>query len=155
MKQTTLCYIEKDEKYLMLHRTKKENDINKDKWIGIGGHIEPGETALDCARREIFEETGLSAKDIHYRGVVTFHSDIYESEQMHLFSVYDFEGDITECDEGELEWIDKSELFSLPMWEGDKIFLSLIANPKEKFFELTLSYSKDNLKSAVLNGKAI
>ena len=151
MLNTSLCYIKCKDKVLMLHRTKKDKVINKDKWIGIGGHFEPGETPQECALREIFEETGLTVTDMRYRGVVTFHSDIYPSEQMHLFSVYDFEGEITECDEGELEWIEKSKLLSLPMWEGDKIFLKLIANPDEEFFHLTLNYCGDTLQNADLN----
>ena len=155
MKQTTLCYIEQDNKYLMLHRVKKENDINKDKWIGVGGHFEPGETAEDCMKREILEETGLTALSYRYRGIVTFHSDIYDSEQMHLFTVEKFEGDIAECDEGTLEWIDKSKLLSLPMWEGDKIFLKLIADRNQDFFHLTLTYRGDSLAEAILNGVAL
>ena len=113
MKQTTLCYIEKDEKYLMLHRTKKENDINKDKWLGIGGHFEQGEDAQSCMKREIKEETGLTPLSFQYRGIVTFLSDIYSPEQMHLFTVDKFCGEIIECDEGNLEWIKKVYIYNL------------------------------------------
>lgn len=155
MKQTTLCYIEKDEKYLMLHRVKKENDMNKDKWIGIGGHFEPGEDAQACMKREIKEETGLTPLSYRYRGIVTFLSDTYSPEQMHLFTIDKFCGTITECDEGNLEWIKKDDLISLPMWEGDKIFLNLIANPDCKFFELTLSYQGEKLTKAILDGTDI
>ena len=151
MKNTTLCYIEKDEKYLMLHRIKKENDENRDKWIGIGGKFEGGESPFDCALREIREETGLLAKKLEYRGVVTFVSNEYGTEYMHLFTCKIFEGEILpECDEGRLEWIDKERLYTLPMWEGDKIFLNLLDTEK-RFFSLKLEYEKDRLVSHVLD----
>ncbi len=148
MKNTTLCYIEKDNMYLMLHRTKKKNDINYDKWIGIGGKFESGETPQECMLREIKEETGLTATEYKYRGIVTFISDIYEPEAMHLYSVYGFEGDIIECDEGQLEWICKDSLYELTMWQGDKIFLEAIADRDREFFELELIYKGDHLISA-------
>ncbi len=151
---TSLCYIEQDEKYLMLHRIKKENDENKDKWIGIGGKFEEGESPEECAKREIKEETGLDIFDLRYRGIVTFVSDIYPTEYMHLFTCKDFKGDIKECDEGKLEWIKKSDLFALNLWEGDKIFLRLI-DTDTPFFSLKLCYEGDNLVKAVLNGKVI
>ena len=147
MKNTTLCYIEKDEAYLMLHRIKKENDENRDKWIGIGGKFEPGETPYECARREILEETGLIANTLSYRGIVTFVSDIYGTEYMHLFTTCDFSGKISEnCSEGILTWVKKSEATSLPIWEGDKIFLSLL-DTDTPFFSLKLEYEGDRLVS--------
>ena len=150
MKTTTLCYIEKDERYLMIHRTKKENDENRDKWIGIGGKLEYGETPFDCIRREITEETGLTAKKINYRGIITFVSDKYGTEYMHLFTCSDFSGTVlSQCEEGVLEWIEKSTLYSLPMWEGDKIFLDII-NTDAPFFSLKLVYEGDQLVSHTL-----
>lgn len=147
MKNTTLCYIEKDGKYLMLHRIKKENDENRDKWVGIGGKFEDGESPFDCARREIKEETDLIAKTLEYRGIVTFVSNEYGTEYMHLFKCRDFSGTLTkDCDEGKLEWIEKERLKALPMWEGDKIFLELL-DKDVNFFSLKLSYSKDRLIS--------
>ncbi len=150
MLNTTLCYIEKDEKYLMLHRVKKKNDMNHDKWIGIGGKLEGGESPFDCARREIREETGLCALDLSYRGIVTFISDEFGTEYMHLFHTADFEGEIREdCEEGNLEWIEKERLLSLPIWEGDKIFLSLL-DKAVPFFSLKLCYEGERLISHTL-----
>ncbi len=150
MINTTLCYIEKDGAYLMLHRVKKENDINRDKWIGIGGKFEPGESPFDCARREIQEETGLIATSLSYRGIITFISSDYGTEYMHLFTSDQFEGQILEnCDEGKLEWVKKDEVYNLPIWEGDKIFLRLIEK-KSDFFSLKLVYEKDTLVNSVL-----
>ena len=147
MKNTALCYIEKDEHYLMLHRTKKINDENSGKWVGIGGKFEYGESPFDCARREIFEETGLVAKKLIYRGIVTFVSYEYGTEYMHLFTSSEFSGKITDdCDEGVLSWVEKSKIFSLPMWEGDKIFLELL-DREPRFFSLKLEYSGDKLIS--------
>lgn len=154
MKMTSLCYIEDDEKYLMLHRVKKENDENRDKWIGIGGKFEEGESPEECALREIKEETGIDVFDLKYRGIVTFVSNIYPTEYMHLFKATDFDGDIKECDEGNLEWILKKDLLSLNLWEGDKIFLKLL-DEEIPFFSLKLVYDKDVLKKAVLNGEVI
>lgn len=154
MKNTTLCYIEKDSSYLMLYRIKKENDENKDKYIGIGGRIEEKESPEDCILREAYEETGLSLKNLEYRGLVTFVSDIYETEFMHLFHCDDFCGNLKECDEGELLWVKKEKLFSLPMWEGDKIFLDLLEQ-KVPFFSLKLEYEGDNLKRVKLNNEEI
>ena len=153
MKMTSLCYLEKDEKYLMLHRTKKVNDENHDKWIGVGGKFEDRESPEDCMRREVLEETGLTVTDFCYRGIVTFVSDTYPTEYMHLFTVTDWTGEEKECDEGELAWIEKKKLLSLPMWEGDLIFLNLIADSKTPFFSLKLTYAGETLTEAVLNGK--
>ncbi len=155
MKRTTLIYIENDAgKYLMLHRTRKKNDVNKDKWIGVGGKIEQGETPEMCARREMLEETGLTAGLLAYRGIVHFNSDTDPSEEMHLFHTFEYSGEIKDCDEGELEWIDKGALYDLPIWEGDKIFLKLL-EANEPFFELTLNYKGSHLESASLNGTEI
>lgn len=154
MKNSTLCYIEKDGKYLMLHRIKKENDINHDKWIGIGGKFEDGESPEECMLREAKEETGLDIKSYSFRGIVTFVSDIYETEYMHLFTADGFTGNISECDEGCLEWIKKEKLYDLTLWEGDRIFLKLIEKPCP-FFSLKLEYCKDTLVSATLNGNKL
>lgn len=150
MKQTTLCYIERDNQYLMLHRTKKADDENRDKWIGIGGHIEPGETPLACILRECKEETGLTLLDARYRGVVHFRSDVWPDEDMHLFTATRFEGTMTECDEGELAWIDKDRLLELTLWEGDRIFLKLLETRRDRF-DLTLRYRGEALESATLD----
>ena len=154
MINTTLCYIEQDGKYLMLHRIKKEKDVNRDKWIGIGGKFEDKESPEDCVLREAFEETGLTLEKIKYRGIVTFVSDRYETEWMHLFTSDQFSGKIKDCDEGVLEWIEKDALYSLPIWEGDKIFLRLL-DENAPFFSLKLSYKGDVLQEAVLNGEVI
>ena len=154
MKQTTLCYLERGDEYLMLHRTKKENDENHDKWIGVGGKFEANESPEDCMRREIFEETGLCVSEYRYRGIVTFVSDIYETEYMHLFTVTDWTGEARECDEGELAWIKKQKLFDLTLWQGDRIFLKLLQEDVP-FFSLKLTYQGDNLLEAILNGQKI
>ena len=154
MKQTTLCYLERGDEYLMLHRIKKKNDENHDKWIGVGGKFEAGESPEDCMHREIFEETGLTVTDYRYRGIVTFVSDIYETEYMHLFTVTDWTGEARECDEGELAWIKKQKLFDLTLWQGDRIFLRLLQEDVP-FFSLKLTYRGDELQEAVLNGKKI
>ena len=154
MKMTTLCYPERNGKYLMLHRTKKQNDENHDKWIGVGGKFENGESPEDCMRREVLEETGLTVTAFRYRGIVTFVSDIYPCEYMHLFTCSDWKGEIKECDEGDLAWIDKTELRRLTLWEGDRIFLDLLER-NEPFFSLKLIYEGDALKSAILNGQEI
>ncbi len=131
----------------MIHRVKKKNDMNKDKWLGVGGKFEAGESPFDCARREIKEECGVSPKDLRYRAVITFVSDLYGTEYMHLFTAEGYEGEINyECDEGVLEWVKKEDVPSLPIWEGDKIFLDLI-NKEERFFSLKLTYEGDRLVS--------
>ncbi len=155
MINTSLCYIEKDNKYLMLHRVKKQNDLNHDKWIGIGGKFLYGESPEECVLREAREETGLTLTELHYRGIVTFLSDEWGGEYMHLFSAYNFEGDLKECDEGNLEWIEKSQVEALPIWQGDKIFLRLIADKEQPFFSLKLEYKGEELIKATLNGKTI
>lgn len=154
MIQSTLIYIEKEGKYLMLHRVRKKNDVNKDKWIGVGGKFEPGETPEACARREVREETGLEMDQLSYRGVVQFRSNEAESEDMHLFSSRAFHGDLIDCDEGVLEWIDKRRLLELQLWEGDRVFLHLLAI-EQPFFRLLLRYEGDHLAEAVLDGAAI
>lgn len=154
MINTTLCYIERDDEYLMLHRVKKENDINKDKWIGLGGKFEENESPEECLLREVYEESGLCLTSWRYRGIVTFVNTKCESEFMHLFTADGFEGEIGACDEGELEWIKKSRLMELTLWEGDKIFLRLLEG-NEPFFSLKLSYDGDDLVSAKLNGRNI
>ena len=154
VKQTTLCYLEKGDSYLMLHRVKKENDANKDKWIGVGGGFEAGESPEDCMKREILEETGFTVKAWRYRGIVTFVSDVYPTEYMHLFTVTDWEGEQKVCDEGDLAWIKKEDLLSLPMWEGDKIFLKLL-DEDASFFSLKLCYEGGKLVYSELNGKGM
>lgn len=151
---TTLIYIERGGSYLMLHRTKKENDCNHDKWIGIGGKFERGESPEECMLREAKEETGLTLTSYRYRGIVTFVSDRWEPEYMHLFTADDFTGTLRTCDEGELAWIRKSDLLALPAWEGDKIFLRLL-DENVPFFSLKLRYEGETLAEAKLNGKAL
>ena len=150
MINTCLCYIEKEGKYLMLHRVKKENDLNHDKWVGIGGKFEMGETPEEACLRESFEETGLTLKNLSYRGLVTFVSDEWGTEYMHLFHSNSFEGHLKECDEGNLEWVEKSDVYNLPLWAGDKIFLKLLEKDIP-FFSLKLVYEGEKLINAVLN----
>ena len=152
---STLCYIEKDGKYLMLHRTVKKNDVNKDKWIGVGGHFEADESPEECILREVKEETGYTLTSYRFCGIVTFVSGNGVTEYMHLFTADGFEGEPIVCDEGELEWVDIDKIELLHIWEGDKIFLRLLAE-KVPFFSLKLVYDgHDGLISAVLNGKEI
>ena len=154
MLYSTLCYIEKDGKTLMLHRVKKEHDANKDKWIGIGGKFEDGESPEDCVLREVLEETGLTLNSYRYRGIVTFVSDRWETEYMHLFSADGFSGELRDCDEGVLEWVSREKRDSLPAWEGDKIFLRLL-DEGAPFFSLKLRYEGEKLREAVLDGNPL
>ena len=148
---TTLCYIEKDNAYLMMHRVKKKNDINKDKYIGVGGHIEHGESPEDCILREIKEETGLDAINIRLRGLLSFVIDDYD-EYSFLYTCDDYSGEIKDCDEGELVWVDKDKINDLPLWEGDKIFFELL-NKRADFFSLKLVYINNELTDVYLDGK--
>ncbi len=154
MINSTLCYIEHEGKYLMLHRIKKKNDINHDKWIGIGGRFEEHESPYDCVIREAKEETGLTLIDPRYRGIVTFTTNEPYTEQMHLFTCTEYEGELTECDEGALEWVDKDKICDLPIWEGDKVFLRLIAADCP-FFSLKLTYEEDRLTEVILDNKKL
>ncbi len=149
---TTLCYIEKNDSYLMLHRIKKENDINKDKWIGIGGHFENAESPEECLLREVKEETGLTLNSYRFRGIVTFVTVQGVSEYMCLFTSDDFSGELTVCDEGELEWVKKDRFSELNLWEGDYIFLRLLEE-RQDFISLKLVYDGDKLVEAVLDGE--
>ena len=155
MINTTLCYIEQDGKYLLLHRVKKKNDINKDKWIGIGGKFMEWESPEDCIRRECLEETGLTLIQPKYRGIVTFISDgMDQTEFMHLFTATEFSGELKECDEGNLEWVDKATVRDLPHWAGDLISLALLEGG-EPFFSLKLTYVGSTLTEALLNEEKV
>jgi 8-oxo-dGTP diphosphatase len=154
MINTTLCHIEKDGKYLMMHRVKKENDLNHDKWVAIGGKFESGESPEEANAREVLEETGLTLGKVRYCGIVTFVSDEWGTEYMHLFHTTEFSGDLIECNEGDLCWVDIKEVYNLPIWEGDKIFLKLLEE-KAPFFSLKIEYVGDTLVNAVLNGEKI
>ena len=149
---TTLCYICRGEDYLMLHRVKKAHDLNHDKWIGIGGKFEDKESPEDCLLREVWEETGLTLTRYRYRGIITFISDQWPTEYMHLFTADGFTGSLKECDEGVLEWLPRRRLLELPHWEGDAIFLKLIEDDGQPFFSLKLRYEGEVLVEAVLNG---
>lgn len=151
MNFTTLCYIEKDGCYLMLHRTAKEKDANKDKWIGLGGKFEPGESPEECVLREVKEEAGVELTEYAFRGIVTFASDTWEDEYMCLFTATEYEGELSDCDEGELAWVEKERIPALNLWEGDRIFLRLLEKRNE-FFSLKLCYEGEALVSAVLDG---
>ena len=154
MKNTSRCYIERDGCYLMLHRTKKVNDENHDKWIGVGGKFEEGESPEECMLREVQEETGLTLTAWRYRGIVTFVSNEWSGEYMHLFTADGYSGELKSCEEGELEWVEKQRLLSLPIWEGDKIFLRLL-DSEQPFFSLKLRYEGERLVAAALGGKAM
>ena len=151
---TTLCYIEKDGQYLMLHRTTKENDENHDKWIGVGGHFEFQESPEECLLREVKEETGLILHGYSFRGIVTFVSDDHPAEYMHLYTSRDFSGTLIPCDEGQLEWVQKDKISDLNLWEGDRIFLDLLTQ-SVPFFSLKLVYKEGRLISKILNGKVL
>ena len=154
MKNTTLCYLEQGGCYLMLHRTKKKQDENAGKWVGVGGKLEPGESPDTCLVREVKEETGFTLHGWRFRGVVSFLSDIYEAEQMFLFTSEDFSGVLHECDEGELAWVEKEKVPGLPLWEGDRVFLRLLAQDAPPFL-LTLRYEGQRLVQAVYNGRLL
>ena len=149
---TTLCYLRRGEDYLMLHRVKKQNDVNQDKWIGVGGKFEADESPEDCLLREVREETGLNLTRYQYRGIVTFVSERWVTEYMHLFTADGWTGEIGECSEGVLEWVPRSRLLELPHWEGDAIFLALLDREEEPFFSFKLRYEGETLAEAVLNG---
>ncbi len=154
-KLTTLCYLERDGKYLMLHRVSKEKDVNKDKWIGVGGHFEEGESPEDCLLREVKEETGLTLTSFQFRGIVTFLCEGWQTEYMCLYTADGFEGTMTECDEGVLEWVDKEKIEGLNLWDGDKLFFHLL-DRGEPFFSLKLCYRADGTwYSAQLNGREL
>ena len=152
MHNSTLCYITRGNDVLMLHRVKKQNDINKDKWIGVGGKFEGEESPDECILREVKEETGLTLTSLRCRGIVTFVNDECEGEYMFLFTADGFEGSLKECDEGDLQWVSREFLNGLPKWEGDQIFLDLLWQDAP-FFLLTLRYSGDKLTEAILDGK--
>lgn len=153
-KLTTLCYIEKGDSYLMLHRVSKKHDVNKDKWIGIGGHFEENESPEECLLREAKEETGLTLTSWKFRGIVTFISEGWNTEYMCLYTADGYEGEIIPCNEGVLEWIRKEDLLKLNLWEGDKILLKLLQE-NAPFFSLKLAYKGDVLTEAVLDGKKL
>ncbi len=151
---TTLCYIEQDGCYLMMHRIKKKQDVNQDKWVGIGGHFEAGESPEDCLLREVREETDLKLTSYALRGIVTFTLNGWGTEYMFLYTADGYEGTIGDCSEGVLEWVPKEEVLTLPIWEGDKIFFRLL-NERRECFSLKLEYEGDRLQRAVLDGKEL
>ena len=151
-KLTTLCYLEKDGCYLMLHRTKKENDLNRDKWIGVGGKFEAEESPEECALREVREETGLTMTKYRFRGLVTFVSDEWGTEYMHLFTCTGFTGTLCDCDEGELTWLPKGELLKKNLWAGDKLFLRAL-DERQDFFTLKLVYHGEELVHAAFGSE--
>ena len=157
MKQTTLCYIDDGERYLMLHRVKKDHDASHGKWIGVGGKCEPDESPDECMLREVREETGLEITRWHYRGIVTFISDTWPNEYMHLFTATAWRGepDMSIDDEGKLAWVGKNDLMDLNLWEGDRIFLRLLLDESTPFFSLKLIYEQDEMVKATLNGTVL
>lgn len=156
MKQTTLCYIDDGTRYLMLHRVKKKNDASHGKWIGVGGKCEADESPDECMLREVKEETGLEITRWHYRGIVTFISNTWPNEYMHLFTASEWQGNIDmDCNEGDLAWIAKDKLMDLKLWEGDRIFLRLLLDESTPFFSLKLIYVQDEMTTAILNGNLL
>ena len=153
----TLCYLENDRgEYLMLHRVKKKNDVNQDKWIGVGGKFEENESPDECLIREVREETGLTLTDYRLRGIVTFVSQGWETEYMFLYTATGWTGELlADCDEGTLEWVDKKKVGDLPIWKGDELFFRQIEDPNSLFFSLKLSYRGDELVYAALDGKEL
>ena len=147
MLQTTLCYLEKDDSYLMLHRVSKKQDVNKDKWIGVGGKFEPGEAPEEGLCREVLEETGLTLSSYQFRGVLTFCCDLAEPEYIFLYTSDQFEGSLKECDEGTLTWVKKEQVYDLNLWEGDKVMFRLLKERKTPF-SLKLTYQGDTLVEA-------
>ena len=154
MLQSTLCYLERGDAYLMLHRVKKEHDANRDKWIGIGGKFEDKESPEDCLLRECREETGLTLTDYRYRGIITFVSDQWEGEYMHLFSATAASGTLRDCPEGDLAWVPLAEVPQLPQWEGDRLFLQQLRQ-NDAFFTMKLCYTGDRLTAAWKNGQPL
>ena len=154
MRATTLCYIQRDDQYLMLHRIRKHKDPNQNKWIGVGGGIEEGETPDQCLLREVKEETGLTLTSWKKRGVIDFISDTWEDEIMHLYTADGFTGEIIDCDEGVLQWVKIADVLTLPLWEGDRVFLKLLQQDAP-YFHLRLQYHGEALADAVLNGEEI
>lgn len=148
---TTLCYIENDGKYLMMHRVKKENDVNKDKWVGVGGHFEADESPEECLLREVKEETGLTLASWSLRGIITFICDRQQTEYMFLYTADAYSGELTQCEEGDLEWVDKAKVCELPIWEGDRIFFRFLEEGRP-FFSLKLRYVEDVLVEVSLDG---
>lgn len=144
MRLTTICYIEQDGNYLMLHRTKKENDQSHDKWLGVGGKFEKDESPDECILREVKEETGLTLTSYQLRGVMTFVSDIWETEYMFIYTADEFEGELAECSEGDLQWVKKTEVMNLKLWEGDKIFLKKLIDG-DGFFTVKMEYEGEKL----------
>lgn len=154
MRATTLCYIQRDDQYLMLHRIRKHKDPNQNKWIGVGGGIEDGETPDQCLLREVKEETGFTLTSWKKRGVIDFISDTWEDEIMHLYTADGFTGEIIDCDEGVLQWVKIADVLTLPLWEGDRVFLKLLQQDAP-YFHLRLQYHGEALAGAVLNGEEI
>ena len=151
----TLCYLESDRgEYLMLHRVKKQNDVNHDKWIGVGGKFEDGESPEECLLRDVEEETGLTLTDYRYRGIITFVAEGWPTEYIHLFTAAGWTGEMRECDEGDLEWVPKDQVPNLPIWEGDKLFFQLLAEDRP-FFSLKMCYRGDTMVYAALDGKEL
>lgn len=150
MKLSTLCYIEKDDNYLMLHRISKSNDVNKNKWIGVGGRFESGESPEECLLREVKEETGLTLHSFRLRGILTFIAEGWDIEYIFLYTSDDFSGELIDCNEGSLEWIPIKDVEKLNLWDGDLIFLKLLEENKP-LFSLKLEYQGDHLLNHSLN----